>query len=146
MGFSAAKAQILVAPPYVFAAAIMYASGWLGDRYMFRGPIVVGQMTVAVIGISLVGFHDQVAVRYAGVFLLTAGILSAIPTTMAYQANNIRGQWKRAFSSALTVAFGGIGGIAGSLIFRSEFNILKICFCPTNSLIEAKTSRGISLD
>lgn len=36
------------------------------------------------------------------------------------KANNIRGQWKRAFCSALMVSFGGIGGVAGSLIFRSQ--------------------------
>lgn len=39
---------------------------------------------------------------------------------MAYQANNIRGHWKRAFCSATMIGFGGIGGIAGSLIFRSQ--------------------------
>lgn len=39
---------------------------------------------------------------------------------MAYQANNIRGQWKRAFASATLVGFGGIGGIAGTTVFRTE--------------------------
>lgn len=39
---------------------------------------------------------------------------------MTYQANNVRGQWKRAFSSATLIGTGGIGGIAGSLIFRSQ--------------------------
>jgi hypothetical protein len=39
---------------------------------------------------------------------------------MAYQANNIRGQWKRAFCSASLVGLGGVGGIAGSLVFRSK--------------------------
>jgi hypothetical protein len=39
---------------------------------------------------------------------------------MTYQANNIRGQWKRAFASATLVGFGGIGGIAGSTVFRSQ--------------------------
>lgn len=39
---------------------------------------------------------------------------------MAYQANNIRGQWKRAFASATLVGFGGIGGIAGSTVFRTQ--------------------------
>ena len=39
---------------------------------------------------------------------------------MSYQANNIRGQWKRAFCSATLVGFGGVGGIAGSLVFRSQ--------------------------
>jgi hypothetical protein len=39
---------------------------------------------------------------------------------MAYQANNIRGQWKRAFCSATFVSAGAVGGIAGSLVFRSQ--------------------------
>lgn len=39
---------------------------------------------------------------------------------MTYQANNIRGHWKRAFCSATLVAFGGLGGIIGSLVFREH--------------------------
>lgn len=39
---------------------------------------------------------------------------------MAYQANNIRGQWKRAFCSAILVGMGGVGGIAGGLVFREQ--------------------------
>lgn len=39
---------------------------------------------------------------------------------MAYQANNIRGQWKRAFCSATMIGTGGVGGIAGSLVFRTR--------------------------
>jgi len=39
---------------------------------------------------------------------------------MSYQANNIRGQWKRAFCSAILVGMGGVGGIAGGLVFRTQ--------------------------
>jgi tellurite resistance protein TehA-like permease len=39
---------------------------------------------------------------------------------MSYQANNIRGQWKRAFCSATLVGMGGVGGIAGGLVFRLQ--------------------------
>ncbi|GJC84389.1 putative transporter C1039.04 [Colletotrichum liriopes] len=114
------QAQILTAPPYIFAAIIMYSTGWLGDRYMLRGPIIIGDMIMSIVGICLMGFHNDVAVRYVGVFLVTAGAVSAAPATMAYQANNIRGQWKRAFCSAFVVGISGIGGIAGSLVFRSQ--------------------------
>ncbi|KAK1982716.1 major facilitator superfamily domain-containing protein [Colletotrichum cereale] len=120
MSFSTEKAQILTAPPYIFAAIIMYSTGWLGDRYMLRGPIIIGDMVLSIIGICLMGFHKDVAVRYVGVFLVTAGAVSATPATMAYQANNIRGQWKRAFCSAFVVAISGIGGISGSLVFRQD--------------------------
>ncbi|EEY22931.1 pantothenate transporter liz1 [Verticillium alfalfae VaMs.102] len=68
----------------------------------------------------IMGFHPNSNVRYFGVFLVTAGANSNIPAVMAYQANNIRGQWKRAFCSATLVSFGGVGGIAGSLLFRPQ--------------------------
>ncbi|AEO68025.1 0950c51d-1b26-4ba1-92ae-c84f0f5d4fd6 [Thermothielavioides terrestris] len=120
LGFSVGASQCLVAPPYAFAGIVMYATGWLGDRYRVRGPIIVFNMLLCIIGLPIVGFHSSAAVRYFGVFLVTAGANSNVPAAMSYQANNIRGQWKRAFCSATFVSFGGIGGIAGSLVFRSQ--------------------------
>ncbi|KAJ5832572.1 hypothetical protein N7474_000883 [Penicillium riverlandense] len=60
------------------------------------------------------------AVQYFGVFLVTAAAQSTIPCVMAYQANNVCGQWKRAFASATLVTSGGTGGIIGALVFRSQ--------------------------
>ncbi|KAL1899217.1 hypothetical protein Sste5346_003140 [Sporothrix stenoceras] len=120
MGFSIVEAQCLVAPPYAFAGVVMFASSWVGDRYHIRGPIVVFNNILCLIGLPIVGYHPNPNVRYFGVFLLTAGANSNVPSVMSYMANNIRGQWKRAFASALFVGFGGIGGICGSLVFRSQ--------------------------
>jgi len=120
MGFSVAAAQCLVAPPYAFAAIVMYTTGWLGDKYHLRGPIIAFNMVLCLVGLPIMGFHKSAAVRYFGVFLTTAGANANVPATMAYQANNIRGQWKRAFCSATLVGFGGIGGIAGGLVFRTQ--------------------------
>lgn len=118
MGFDVGASQCLVAPPYAFAGFVMYATGWIGDRYRLRGPIIVFNMILCFIGLCIVGWHKNNGVRYFGVFFMTAGANSNIPAAMSYQANNIRGQWKRAFCSATLVGFGGIGGIAGSLVFR----------------------------
>ena len=120
MGFSVGEAQCLVAPPYAFAGIVMYIMGWAGDKYRIRGPIIVANALLCIIGLPIMGFTDSPAVRYFGVFLVTAGANSNVPAAMSYQANNIRGQWKRAFCSATFVSFGGIGGIAGSLVFRNE--------------------------
>lgn len=120
MGFSVGAAQCLVAPPYAFAGILMFCTAWVGDRYHTRGPIIVFNCILALIGLPLMGFAKTSAVRYFGVFLTTGGTNSNIPAVMTYQANNIRGQWKRALCSASLVGFGGIGGIAGSLIFRSQ--------------------------
>lgn len=120
MKFDLAASQCLVAPPYAFAGIIMYLAGWAGDKWHIRGPIIVFNMVLCVIGMCIMGFHSNPNVRYFGIFLCTAGANANIPTTMAYQANNIRGQWKRAFCSATLVGFGGFGGIAGSTIFRDQ--------------------------
>ncbi|CAK7233124.1 hypothetical protein SBRCBS47491_008501 [Sporothrix bragantina] len=120
MGFTTVQAQCLVAPPYAFAGIIIFLTGWAGDRYHIRGPIVAFNNLLCIIGLPIVGFHPSPGVRYFGVFLLTAGSNANVPSVMSYMANNIRGQWKRAFASALFVGFGGIGGICGSLVFRSQ--------------------------
>ncbi|KAI0129069.1 major facilitator superfamily domain-containing protein [Xylariales sp. AK1849] len=120
LGFSVGASQCLVAPPYVFAGIVMFGMGWLGDRFHLRGPIIIGNMLLCLIGLPIMGWHPNPSVRYFGIFLVTAGANSNVPSAMSYQANNIRGQWKRAFCSATLVGMGGIGGIAGSLVFRSQ--------------------------
>ena len=120
LGFSVAVSQCLVAPPHIFGGIVMFINGWAGDKYRIRGPIIIFNALLCIIGLPIIGFHSNSAVRYFAVFLVTAGANSNIPTAMSYQANNIRGQWKRAFASATFVSFGGFGGIAGSLVFRSE--------------------------
>jgi MFS family permease len=120
MGFDVGAAQCLVSPPYAFAGIVMFGLAWYSDKYRRRGAVIVINMLLCVIGLPIVGFAESAAARYFGVFLVTAGANSNIPAAMSYQANNIRGQWKRAFCSATLVGFGGIGGIAGSLVFRSQ--------------------------
>lgn len=120
LGFDVAEAQCLVAPPYALAGIVMLATGWLGDKYHLRGLPILINMILALIGLPIMGWHSNDKVRYFGVFLVTAGANSNIPAVMAFQANNLRGQWKRSFCSATLVGFGGIGGIAGSLVFRDQ--------------------------
>lgn len=120
MKFSVAAAQCLVAPPYIFAGFVMYGTAWFGDKYRVRAPVLIFNCLLCIIGLPMMGFAKGNAVRYAGVFFTVAGANANIPSCMAYQANNVRGQWTRAFSSATLVGFGGVGGIASSLVFRPQ--------------------------
>ncbi|KAI0879175.1 major facilitator superfamily domain-containing protein [Hypoxylon argillaceum] len=160
LGYDVGTSQALVAPPYAFAGIFMYAVGWLGDKYRMRGPIIVINMVVALIGLPILGWHPDPRIRYLGAFLLVAGANSNVPASLAYQATNIRGQWKRAFASATWVGFGGIGGIAGSLVFREQdkpdykpglwaciavslLNIIVVCICSISYYIDnKKADRG----
>lgn len=120
MGYGVGASQCLVAPPYGFAGIVMFTSAWIGDKYRIRGAIVVFNALLCILGLPMMGFAKDNATRYVGVFFAVAGANANIPATMAYQANNVRGQWTRAFSSATLVGFGGIGGIISSVAFRSQ--------------------------
>ncbi|KAK4547958.1 hypothetical protein LTR36_010677 [Oleoguttula mirabilis] len=120
MGFSLAESECLIAPPYAVAAIWMFTCAWIGDKYRIRGPLVIFNALLGLIGLPLLGFASSNAVRYFGVFLATTSCNANVPTILTYQANNIRGQWKRALASATLVGAGGIGGIIGSTIFREQ--------------------------
>ncbi|KAF2829826.1 MFS general substrate transporter [Ophiobolus disseminans] len=118
--FSIAMSQCLGAPPYAASGFLMYGAAWFSDKYKTRGPVLVFLCMISLIGLPIMGFAKNPWVQYVGVFITVSGTNSAIPSVMAYQANNIRGQWRRAFCSASLTGIGGIGGIAGALIFRTE--------------------------
>jgi MFS family permease len=120
MGFSVGISQLMITPPYFFAAIFIYIEGWLGDKYRVRGPIVVFNALLGICGLCLMAWTKPAGSQYVGVFLIAATSNSTIPTVMAYQANNVRGTWKRASSSAILVTMGAAGGIVGALVFRSQ--------------------------
>ncbi|KAK5069152.1 hypothetical protein LTR64_008695 [Lithohypha guttulata] len=120
MGFGRAASQCLIAPPYVLAAIVMFAFAWYGDKWHIRSPFILANGVLALVGLPLMGFVENVGARYFGVFLATTAANANIPCVLTWQANNIRGQWKRALCSATLVGAGGIGGIIGSTVFRTQ--------------------------
>jgi MFS family permease len=118
MGFDIARAQCLVAPPYACAGIAMYVEAFFADKYKKRGLWIIVNAGFCLVGLPLLGFTTNNGLRYFGVFLATIGANANVPCILTYQANNIRGQWKRALCSATLVGFGGVGGIIGSTVFR----------------------------
>ncbi|OAQ60084.1 retrograde regulation protein 2 [Purpureocillium lilacinum] len=138
MGFSVAASQCLVAPPYVAAGLTMFLFAYLSDKYRVRSPFILFNGCLLLIGerssvgpesfnislnepgLPLLGFVENTGVRYLGAFITTTACNANVPCILTWQANNIRGQWKRAFCSATLVGTGGIGGIVGTTVFRSQ--------------------------
>jgi len=120
MGFNVAASQCLIAPPYVLAAILMYGVAILGDRWHLRSPFILLNGCLLLIGLPLMGYMHNVGVRYFGVFIAVAACNANVPAVLTWQANNIRGQWKRALCSATLVGAGGIGGIIGGTVFREQ--------------------------
>lgn len=120
MGFSSNQAILLSAPPYYYAIIPALLSSYIGDKYRMRGPIIIFNALFLIIGFCMFGFARNVVARYIGTFLATGAYVANWAAMNAYQANNIRGQWKRATFAAAVSASNGLGGIAGSYIVRLE--------------------------
>ncbi|KAM0750621.1 MFS general substrate transporter [Meredithblackwellia eburnea MCA 4105] len=121
LGFSAARAQGVTAPPYIFAALSCICVSILSDKYKKRSLALIGSFSVAIIGyiilITAAGHPHVTGVSLFGVFVTAAGLYSATPPMMAWFANNIEGQTKRAVSLAIVPTVGQLGGLVGSHIF-----------------------------
>ncbi|KAL3472701.1 major facilitator superfamily domain-containing protein [Aspergillus californicus] len=119
LGFSNTYALCLTAPVYVCAGIIAYGEGWISDRLRLRGPILIFNGLMQIVGFVLVGWAHQPGVRYFGTYLGLAGTAGNSPLCVSYQANNVVGQWRRAFSSASIVGLGTIGGVVAPFGFNS---------------------------
>ena len=120
MGFSTNKAILLSAPPYYYTVIPVLISSRVGDKYRLRGPVISFNSLCLIAGFGMLGFSNQVTVRYIGTYLATGAYISNWAALNSYQASNITGQWKRAVTAAAVTACNGLGGVAGSFIVRQN--------------------------
>jgi predicted MFS family arabinose efflux permease len=118
-GFSTGRAQLLTFPPYAVAAFWIMFCSYVADRFKTRGPILVINALLFIIGVTLTGFASDVHARYGGVFLGVIGITGNIPTQWAYQHNNMVGQNKKALTASFMIMGGAFGGIISGNVFQS---------------------------
>jgi len=118
MGFSSNQAILLSAPPYYYAVIPVLISSRVGDKFRLRGPVIAFNSLCLIAGFCMLGFSNQVTVRYIGTYLATGAYISNWAALNSYQASNITGQWKRAVTAAAVTACNGLGGVAGSFIVR----------------------------
>ncbi|BEJ18112.1 hypothetical protein CspHIS471_0703890 [Cutaneotrichosporon sp. HIS471] len=119
MGFNNMEIQLLVCPVYVYAIIPAIGSARLSDHFGKRGPFVLFNTICLIIG-SVIFWKlplSQKGARLFGVFLAYGGITALIPMIVSWSQTSVRRQSKRAYSSAVVVAFGGVGGILASVAF-----------------------------
>jgi len=120
MGWGVTDSLLLSAPPFIFAAISCFFFAYLSDKKRMRAPFLAVQALITMLGLFLTAYCKSHAGRYAGLFLVNAGATGCVPGVLAYSANNVVSQSKRAVSTAVIIAFGGIGGIFATTVFRER--------------------------
>lgn len=120
MGWSNAHALLLSAPPYGPSIISSFCFSWVSDKTRHRSGFIAIQTIVCIVGLALTAFAKHSGVRYFGIFLTNAGNSGTIPGILAYVCNNTASQSKRSVQTAITISFGGIGGIIASTTFRTR--------------------------
>ncbi|KAF9255200.1 MFS general substrate transporter [Marasmius fiardii PR-910] len=120
MNYSTTASLLLSAPVYGPAVISAMIFAWLSDKFKHRSGFIAIQALITLVGCCMTAFAKTGATRYAGTFFISAGASGCIPSVEAYGANNVVSHSKRAVQSALTVAWGGIGGIIASTVFREK--------------------------
>ena len=61
------------------------------QEYRLRGPVITFNSLCLIAGFAILGFANQVTVRYIGTFLATGAYISNWAALSGYLANNITG-------------------------------------------------------
>ena len=97
MGYSTKMTFLLSAPPAVAAVPWVILVSWLADKTRMRAPWIMLQALIGIVGLMIVSYAPSNGAKYFGIFMGLAGANSNIPTCLAWQANNIRGQSLRMY-------------------------------------------------
>ncbi|KAI5456668.1 major facilitator superfamily domain-containing protein [Mariannaea sp. PMI_226] len=151
-GYSAANAQLLTVPIYVFAMICATATAIASDRYQQRANFILGSCVVSVlsfIALTATPRPGLPGVTYGFLFMAAGGLYSSIVPTISWIGNNMAPSSKRAIGMAAVIAGGNMGGIVGSNIFLVKeapkywtgYGVcLSIAVCATISTLILKRS------
>lgn len=123
MGFTNVESMLISTPCYVWALVPSLVCGRIADSVpRTRAMVVIFNTLCLIVGTCMYSQlpSGQKAARFAGIFLAVGGGNANCPLILSWQQTSIRAHSKRAFCAALTVAFGGIGGIFGSSLFMNK--------------------------
>ncbi|KAF2663781.1 MFS general substrate transporter [Microthyrium microscopicum] len=122
LGYKAASAQLMTIPPYALATAMTVLVAWASETFRRRAPFAMACSFLALLGYIILLFNKQPTIHprtsYAGTFLAAAGIYSSTGLALAWPANNVGGQTKRAVASAMQISIGNLGAVMGTQLYR----------------------------
>jgi MFS family permease len=120
LGFVTYKAQLLTAPPSVFAFITTMITAYFSDKYARRSIFIIFWLLVSIIGFVILMTVNTLGVKYFAVILTSGGMMPCVATCITFLTCNISPQTKRATAIALLLSASSCGGAIGGQIYRSQ--------------------------
>ncbi|KAF5386209.1 hypothetical protein D9615_002612 [Tricholomella constricta] len=95
LGYTAAHAQLLTVPIFVAGCITTLFFGWLSDRYVLRGPVVIGCVIVSMIGFIVLYTQEKPGAAYAGAVIAAMGAFPTIAIDLAWAGSAVGGDVRK---------------------------------------------------
>lgn len=121
LGWTASTAQLMSAPPYIWACLCTLVCSYLSDKFKNRWIFITVPLAIfATVGFIMTLAQDDAKVSYAGVFLACAGQYAPWPSVISWNANNYPNEHTRGIAVGVQIGFASVGGIVASFIYRPQ--------------------------
>ena len=119
LGWSASKAQVHQIPIYLVAVTTSIIAHIWSGRVGVRFPFILIGVATSLIGwcIQLAELTDKPAVRYFGLFMISAGASIQMPLSVVWLNNNLIGRPEKAVAAAIQMGFGNGSNFVSSNMF-----------------------------
>lgn len=117
MGYTNVTAQLFTVPPNFLAFLSVIGCCWMSDRIQKRGPMILGCITVGMVGYIMLIAAEKPGVRYAGTFFVAAGVFPCSPMVLGWLSNNLAPHYVRATGIGYQVAFGNCGAFVATFTY-----------------------------
>lgn len=119
LGWKTSEAQVHQIPVYVIAITTSIIAHIWSGRVGVRFPFILVGASISLIGwsIQLAELTDKPAVRYFGLFMISAGASIQMPLSVVWLNNNLEGRPEKAVAAALQMGFGNGANFVSSNMF-----------------------------
>merc|ERR1711939_1008777 len=118
--FDQGQSNALTVPVFALGAIVYIISCWASDRLQVRGPFTMGAFFVAIVGYAMLISNGDLAVKFAGTFIVACGCYTSVGLGFAWLASNNPRYGKRAYASGMQITIGNSAGVAVPFLFADS--------------------------
>lgn len=115
-----AQIQALTVPVYAVGAATYISCALISDRIQQRAIFCFAGGITMILGYCLLIANYNVAMSFAGCFLVAIGLWTSTGTSMAWVNVNNPRYGKRAYASGMLITIGNSAGVASPFLFAPK--------------------------